>query len=614
MKLILHKAAHFFSLFVVLCCPIHGQSIIIDNKFSGQDINKNVLIYIHNTDGLKIKQIAGAKADDFRRNLNAQDVSYGFHHQQGWCKFKIQNNSNRGKFILSIEQSRADTVQLFVLKTDNNIESMPLLGRHIPIEKRVVFDRNYVYPIQIPKDSSYTYYLYSSRKFGLHGCVLTLRAEMEYANHFAVASNQFGFIFGASIITALMGLVLFWFIRERIYLVYSLYCISTLLVGFSDAGYIHSYIHLPALQPAINIATCISFYLLVGLHIWFTIELLNIKAYKFKWFYYLGKYATWFFISSAFILLFPLPHELMWWLVYISYYVLFFMDAYIVIAIINGVIQKHPSVYFYMVGFFLTLILFTILVLANLNVLDEVNNNVEIFYFTPLVEVIVVVFGLVIRFSNSVREKFIFQKKLYETQQQIITLQEDERTRIARDLHDDVGNSLAALKTKFIYENRTDDTQKTQQIIDDLRDITHNIMPANFQDFTLDKMLETLIKRFQNHSKISFEFILAGKYLKLDSNRELAIYRIVNELISNILKHSSSENVTLQMVYQEESIVLCFEDDGQPFLLENQISMEHKIGVKSMLARLDFIQAKFNTTSDNNGNLLIIDVPYKIYE
>jgi signal transduction histidine kinase len=614
LKYLLIKTIALLSISVVFSFCTKGQIITIDDDMKSRDINKNILIYAYPVDVTKINNVIHAKASDFQKNQNNQDVSYGFHHPNGWCKFVIKNNSNFNQFVLNIEQSRADILQLFIEKNKHIVESLPMLGRHIPIDKRIFYDRNYVYPIIIPKQATYTYYLYSSRKFGLHGCVISLKTEKNYAEHFGTASNQFGFIFGASLLTAMMGLVLYWFIKDRIYLVYSFYCISTLLVGFSDAGYVHSYINLPMLQPAINIATCISFYLLVGLHIWFTIELLNIKSYKNKWFYYLGKYATWFFIGSAFVLLFPLPYHIMWWLVYISYYVLFFMDAYIAIAIFNGIRQKHPSVYFYMVGFFLTLILFTILVLANLNIIDEVNNNVELFYFTPLVEVIVVVFGLVIRFSDSVQERFIFQKKLYETQQQIITLQEDERTRIARDLHDDVGNSLAALKTKFIYEHRVNDTLKTQQIIDDLRSITHNIMPANFQEFSLEKMLETLINRFQNHSKILFEFIVAGELTRLDYNRELAIYRIVNELINNTLKHSDCKNVTLQMVYQADSIVLSFEDDGQPFSLSAPISTSNKIGIKSILARLDFIQANFSTASDTNGNILIIDIPYKLHE
>ncbi len=614
MKYCLTRITTFLSVYVIFSCHVFGQLITIENDMKSRDINKNILIYAYPVDVTQIQKVVHAKTTDFKQNLNNQDVSYGFHHPHGWCKFVIRNNSNYDKFILNIEQSRADILQLFIEKENHEIEALPVLGRHIPIDERIFYDRNYVYPIIIPKHSTYSYFLYSSRKFGLHGCVISLKSEKNYAEHFGTASNQFGFIFGASILTALMGLVLYWFIKDRIYLVYSLYCISTLLVGFSDAGYVHSYIHLPILQPAINIATCISFYLLVGLHIWFTIELLNIKSYKKKWFFHLGKYATWFFISSAFVLLFPLPYSVMWWLVYISYYVLFFMDAYIAIAIFNGICQKHPSVYFYMVGFFLTLILFTILVLANLNLVDGVNNHVDLFYFTPLVEVIVVVFGLVIRFSDSVRDKFVSQKKLYETQQQIITLQENERTRIARDLHDDVGNSLAALKTKFIYEHRVNDTLKTQQIIDDLRSITHNIMPANFQEFSLEKMLETLINRFQNHPKILFEFIVAGELMKLDYNRELAIYRIVNELITNVLKHSNCENVTLQMIYQSDSIVLSFEDDGQPFSLTTPIISNNKIGVKSILARLDFIQANFSTTSDSNGNILIIDIPYKLYE
>jgi signal transduction histidine kinase len=139
-------------------------------------------------------------------------------------------------------------------------------------------------------------------------------------------------------------------------------------------------------------------------------------------------------------------------------------------------------------------------------------------------------------------------------------------------------------------------------------------MPANFQDFSLDKMLETLINRFQHHPTIAFEFIAAGQSVKLDSTIELSIYRITNELITNILKYSKATTVTIQTVYQYDRMILSFEDDGQPFSLKNHLPIGDAIGVNSIMARLDFIQAKFSSTSDNNGNILIIDIPYTPHE
>jgi signal transduction histidine kinase len=597
---------------IFFSCEALGQAIAIEQDFGTLGINQQAWVYKKSIGIEAFQSVLNASEADFSKNMTSQDVSYGYHWPRGWCKFKIHNKSAQTRLIMHIEQSRADTVQLFVAKNTSNIDTSPMLGRHVSINKRIVFDRNYVYPIDIPKDSSYTYYLYSSRKVGLHGVILTLKTEKNYLKYFSVASSQFGFIVGTTLITALIGLALYGFIKERSYLIYSLYCLSTILVGLSDAGYIHSYFARPSIQPIINVATIISFYLLVGLHILFTIELLNIREYKTKWFYIVGKYATYLFIGTALVLFFPLPFKVEWWLVYLSYFTVFLMDFYIAIAIIIGIRKKHPSAYFYMVGFFLTLIIFTLLMLGNLGLLDDVNNKVDIFYFTPLIEIVVMIIGLGIRFSTNIKDRFVFQEKLNETQLQIITLQEDERIRIARDLHDDVGNSLAALKAKFSNENRADDASKTQQVINDLRDITHNIMPANFQHFMLHKMLETLIDRFEGHPKIRFDFIVAGNPQKLESNKELAIYRITNELITNILKHSTATEVTIQLVYQKDRVVLSIEDNGQPFSLQKQIHNTKNIGIgiNSILARIDFIHAQHSTSTDADGNILIIDIPY----
>lgn len=605
------KSVLLMSLLALVVLPIIGQkSVIIRDDFETKYINSDVLIY-NKSEGLEAKSRLLKKDEaSFIQNTALQSVIYGYKWQQGWCKFKIHNKSSKTRFIVHIEQSRADSVQLFVVKSATNIDAMPILGRHVRIRQRIVYDRNYVYPIEIPQDSCYTYYLYSSRKVGLHGCIVMLKTEKDYARYFSVTSSQFGFIMGCTIITALIGFALYIFIRERTYLVYSLYCLSTTLVGFSDSGYIHGYFATPFLQPILNISTIIFFYLLVGLHILFTIELLNIRRFRSSWFYYLGWYSTWIFVGSAVVLLLPIPDWLEWWLVYLSYFVVFLMDLYIATAILIGIIKKRPSAYFYMVGFFLTLIIFTLIMLGNLNVLDGVNNKVDLFYFMPLIEIIVMIIGLGIRFSDTIKERFIYQKKLNETQHQLITIQEDERKRIARDLHDGVGNSLAAIKAKFSHKDRLVEAEQTQRIIDDLRDITHNIMPADFQEFKLDETLRALINRFQKNSKIEFEFIRAGTPVKLDSNKELAIYRVVNELITNLLKHSVANEVTIQLVYQPDRVVLSFEDNGQPFSIKEYNSPKSTIGIKSILTRLEYIQAKFSASSDENGNILIIDILY----
>jgi hypothetical protein len=159
LNIIISKSVLFLSFLFVWSLPTYSQKVIIENTLTSRDINKNVLIYRYLVGVQKIKHVINANACEFDINSSIQDVSYGFYHQQGWCKFTVQNNTNQTRFFLNIEQSRADSVQLFVLKPNKTVEPMCLLGRHIPIENRIIFDRNYVYPLTIPKYSVYTYYL-----------------------------------------------------------------------------------------------------------------------------------------------------------------------------------------------------------------------------------------------------------------------------------------------------------------------------------------------------------------------------------------------------------------------------------------------------------------------
>jgi signal transduction histidine kinase len=598
-------------LILLICTKVFGQvPFVISPQITSQLINQNVWIYEGKTHQPKIEDLIKAPQNQFNKNNASQDVSFGYNRPEAWCKVNLKNTSTFEDFRLHIEQSRLDSLELFVIQ-DGKIHEFPTLGRHVPINERIIIDRNYVFPLKIPKDSILTIYVYSTRKFGSHGCIFTIKEARAYQRYVILSSSQFGFIFGCSIVTGLIGLVIFLFIHEKTYLAYSLYCFGSLLVGVSDSGYMNGYIHILSFQNVFNLATIISFYILISFHIFFTVELLNIKAYKARWFYILGKYSIISFSGLSLILFLPIPEKLTWWIVFLSYYAVFFMDAYIIGAIFIGIQKRSTSVYFYMFGFFLTLFVYTLVMLANLGVIDNVNSNMEILYFTPLIEIIVMVIGLSIRFKDTLKERFVAQKSLNESQKQIINLQEDERTRIASDLHDDVGNSLAALKAKSNVDNLPEYTDRIQEIINDLRDITHNIMPANFKESTLDKMIAKRINRFKNNKKINFEFISAGEYRKIEKEKELSIYRIIDELITNLLKHSDAKNANIQLIYQENQIVLTIEDDGKPFAIENQKTDAQRIGIRSLLARLNYLNAKFHTTNDKNGNILIIDILYQ---
>jgi signal transduction histidine kinase len=292
-----------------------------------------------------------------------------------------------------------------------------------------------------------------------------------------------------------------------------------------------------------------------------------------------------------------------------SYYVVFFLNAYIIYAIAISIARRDPIVYFYLAGFSVTLIVATVLVLADLNILDNINQNTDYYYFTPLVEILFMVIGLGIHFSRTIKDRFSVQLTLNKTQDQIITIQEDERKRIAQDLHDDVGNSLAAVKNMVIQKRESVKVEhEIDNLISTIRNISHDLMPVDFNQFSLTEIIGHTVNKFKDHNHTDLEFDQTGQAVKIDPLKELVIYRIINEIINNIFKHSKATSAFIQLIYQRETLVVTVEDNGSGI---QKSKTEEGIGLRSIRSRAAYINAKLNIESDDKGTLIILEVPYE---
>jgi signal transduction histidine kinase len=582
--------------------------VVLKSGFSPISFHQKVL-QLEEVKGIDfLPKILEAKTTDFDLNTHSQGIDFGHFHDKGWCKFFIKNESEEVNVILKINQSRTDLLRLFV-KRNTVIDSFPAIGRTINYYERPVLSNNFVYKIPIQKGEIITCYLYSERKYGHHALVMNLMSELSFISYEGNLNFSIAMIIGMAILVIIITLALFSTVYNRVYLYYSLYTFFVLMLVLADAGYFHSYLKKPQFQFQINAATSIIFYFTIGTQLLFTVILLEISDIRQKWFYYIGRVCSALcFLLGGILLFFNQNYAVNWQVIHISYYCVFLLDAYIIGAIIVSIRRKLRIAYFYMLGFLVSIVASTVLILANIGVIDGINQNSDFFYFTPFVEIVIMVLGFGFTFSGNLQEKYIFQKKLAETQQAMISIQEDERRRIGQDLHDDVGNTLAALNTilKNRYAQDTEINEVMKQVITDVRQISHNLMPIDFEKYSLSEIIQETIRKFESKD-VSIDFIEAGQSKPLDTSTSLEIYRIFNECLTNIIKHSKATNASVQIIHQENSLVMSVEDDGIGFEANNQIS--DGIGLKNMYSRAKFINAKLTIQSDSKGTLTILDLP-----
>lgn len=204
----------------------------------------------------------------------------------------------------------------------------------------------------------------------------------------------------------------------------------------------------------------------------------------------------------------------------------------------------------------------------------------------------------------------------------MVATQEEERSRIARDLHDEVGIKLSALKlslsslseqllvqgTREIKNLVVNSERLTGEAMQEIRRLLLNLSPGVLEEFGYITAIEALIHKINETSKMHFSLQVFGIEHPLQKDYELALYRITQELINNAIKHSCADEVSLQIGKRNEKIILMIEDNGKGF---DVVSKKEGNGLRNLGTRT--LLMKGNITIDSTpgkGTSIIIEIPY----
>ena len=175
--------------------------------------------------------------------------------------------------------------------------------------------------------------------------------------------------------------------------------------------------------------------------------------------------------------------------------------------------------------------------------------------------------------------------------------QEAERKRIGQDLHDDVGASLSNLKMMIAQTGDTAAGGKHKPLIDNIittvRNISHSLSPPGLDLFGLEFTLQELFDNFNAAGIIQLHFENeAGKKIDaLDKKTALALFRVIQELLSNTVKHANAKNAFVKFFTESNAIVLTYADDGKGLPVNG--NKRTGMGMQNIEARLRMIQANF---------------------
>ncbi len=206
-----------------------------------------------------------------------------------------------------------------------------------------------------------------------------------------------------------------------------------------------------------------------------------------------------------------------------------------------------------------------------------------------------------------------------------IKFQEEERQRIAADLHDDAGPLLATarlyLNENLVHQDTATQLQaifSTRQIIDDtiqlIRNISHNLMPPTLKNFGLDAAVSDMFEKINNSGTVNASARFHDSTKRLDDNQELLVFRIIQELVTNILKHSNAGFLHLTQNSQGNFVYYRIHHDGKG-LLQEQFDQMGKdstgLGLKNIHSRINVLNASIYFEMDNTQSYykITLEIP-----
>ncbi|HET8860104.1 sensor histidine kinase [Marivirga sp.] len=193
--------------------------------------------------------------------------------------------------------------------------------------------------------------------------------------------------------------------------------------------------------------------------------------------------------------------------------------------------------------------------------------------------------------------------------------QEEERNRIASDLHDRLGARLSSIKLLFQSEQNKTSSNFNYKLLDnvneaikEVREISHNLSTDMLTRFGLETALHDMIKTINETEQIQAELSVYGLQERLPLEIERNVYHIALELINNTIKHAQANTITLQISQADHEINLFYEDDGIGFDIQNVV--DSGMGMRSIYARVNTINgAVYFNSKPNKGINVVLTIP-----
>lgn len=541
-----------------------------------------------------------------------------------WIRLHLTNQSDQENFIFEFQETYVDSLRLFVVKGGQVQREFPSKGLYYPENSTRAYlsaTPSYTYDLNIEKGDTVSIYMLCMINEG------TLQVSHELWNssyyHFREDEVRFETTYlllcgGFAILVIIIALTFYIFTRDVIQLYYIGFIISNvgniiLMANFFSAKDFERYFTF-----GLNYTDFFGL-LQIFFGLQYTIHFLRLKQ-KTPRIYQVLKAVVW--ITGGNAVLFFLDHihfiNVLTFNV-LTYSLLFAALSSMGIAVYL-VTQRDLMARYFVVAYLPLLYFVGHYFTFNMGItsIERTLSWEAVIFF----EIFVLTMAMAHRYYLIGKENIEYQKTINSQQKSqikhIISAQEKERGRIARELHDgivqEIGSVILGLRSMNENSDKTkEDTTQLLQVLEgsnrDLRTLSHQMMPKALAELGIVPATKQMLNSALQYTPIKHTFESFNFEDRPSEVIEITLYRIIQELTNNLIKHSEAKNVSVQLYIVEASIMLLFEDDGIGF---DEAITTSGMGMQNIKSRLEMVNGTINfDKGDEGGALVSIKIPFK---
>ena len=262
--------------------------------------------------------------------------------------------------------------------------------------------------------------------------------------------------------------------------------------------------------------------------------------------------------------------------------------------------------------------------------MEKINSEIALaIIIGSLVVIVLVVFLLLFFLLFSKKKQKLFKDKVVMQQQFELELlktqfevQEKTSKYLAEELHDNIGQILSLTNVTLASVQITDTAKATQKITDaqslitlsikELRQLSKIIHGEQILQQGLIAAIQQEVNWIKRNEQYSIEFVYSiNETVERNADKNLFIYRLVQECLNNILKHAEANKIAINLLYKNELLQIILHDNGKGFLVEKTMANQTGLGLNNMQKRINLLNGKMNIESSSvAGTTIQFSIPY----